>query len=80
MKNAVFWDVEPYRSCVDRRFGETYCLHLQGRKIRERGISVSRWLQSAATSVVGKHGINMTVTSLESILMFSFNFTDSVIR
>jgi hypothetical protein len=34
--NAVFWDVTPCRSCVNRRFGGTYCLHLQGRKIRER--------------------------------------------
>jgi hypothetical protein len=32
MKNAVFWDVAPYTSCVNRRFGGTYCLHLQGRK------------------------------------------------
>jgi hypothetical protein len=44
-KNAVFWDVAPCRSCVNRRFGGTYRLHLQGRKIRERGTSVSRWLQ-----------------------------------
>jgi hypothetical protein len=32
MKNAVFWDVMPCRSCVNRRFGGTYRLHLQGRK------------------------------------------------
>jgi hypothetical protein len=48
-KNAVFWDVAPCRSCVSRRFGGTYRLHLQGRKIRARGISVSRWLQAAET-------------------------------
>jgi hypothetical protein len=24
MKNAVFWDVEPRRSCVNRGFGEMY--------------------------------------------------------
>jgi hypothetical protein len=47
MKNAVFWDVAPCRSCVNRRFGETYRLHIQGRKIRERGTSVSKWLRSA---------------------------------
>jgi hypothetical protein len=35
MKNNVFWDVAPCRSCVNRRFGATYCLHLQGRKICE---------------------------------------------
>jgi hypothetical protein len=29
MKNAVFWDVAPCRSCVNRRFGGTYLLHLQ---------------------------------------------------
>jgi hypothetical protein len=28
MKNAVFWDVAPCRSCVNRRFGGTYCSHL----------------------------------------------------
>jgi hypothetical protein len=35
MKNAVLWDVAPCRSCVNRRFGGTYRLQLQGRKIRE---------------------------------------------
>jgi hypothetical protein len=34
----------PCRACVNRRFGGTYRLHLQGRKIRELGTSVSRWL------------------------------------
>jgi hypothetical protein len=48
MKNAVFWDAAPCRSCVNRRFGGTYLLHLQDRKIRERGTRVSKWLQSAA--------------------------------
>jgi hypothetical protein len=46
-RNAVFWDVVPCRSCkFNRRFGGTYRLHLQDRKIRERGFSVSRWLQT----------------------------------
>jgi hypothetical protein len=40
MKNAVFWDVAPCRSCVTQRFGGTYRLHLQSRKIRDRGPSV----------------------------------------
>jgi hypothetical protein len=30
MKNAVFWDVAPCRYFVNRRFGGTYRLHLQG--------------------------------------------------
>jgi hypothetical protein len=46
LKNAVVWDVAPCRSFVNRRFGGTYRLHLQGRIIRERGTSVSRWLQT----------------------------------
>jgi hypothetical protein len=36
MKNAIFWDVALCRACVNQRFGGTYCLHLQGRTIRER--------------------------------------------
>jgi hypothetical protein len=45
LKNAVFWVVALCTACVNRHFGGTYRLHLQGRKIRERGTSVSRWLQ-----------------------------------
>jgi hypothetical protein len=42
LNNAVFWDVAPCRSCeMNRSFGGTYRLHLQGRKISERGTSVS---------------------------------------
>jgi hypothetical protein len=49
LENAVFWDVAPCRSCVNRRFGGTYRLHLQGRKNRERGTSASKWLQTRST-------------------------------
>jgi hypothetical protein len=48
MKNADFWDVALCRSCVNRRFGGMYRLHVHGRKTRELGTSVSRWLQSEA--------------------------------
>jgi hypothetical protein len=44
IEKAVFWDVAPCRYCVNRRYGGTYRLHLQGRRqegIRER-TSVSR--------------------------------------
>jgi predicted RNA binding protein YcfA (HicA-like mRNA interferase family) len=60
MKNAVFWDVVPCRSCVNRRFRVMYRLHLQGRKIRERGTSLSRGLQTAGDTFcrnVGSHKI-----------------------
>jgi hypothetical protein len=45
-KNAVFMAIAPSRYCVNLRFGGKYRLHLQGRKIHERGASVSRWLQT----------------------------------
>jgi hypothetical protein len=32
VKNIVFWDVAPCRSCVTPRFGGTYRLYIQGRK------------------------------------------------
>jgi hypothetical protein len=47
MKN-VFWEVGLCRSCVNRSFGGTYRLNFQGRKMRQRGTSVSRWLQNVA--------------------------------
>jgi hypothetical protein len=46
LKNAVSLDVAPCRYCVNRRFGVTHRLHLQGIKICKRGTSVSRWLQN----------------------------------
>jgi hypothetical protein len=49
-KNVVFWDVALFRSCVNRRFGGKYRLHLQGRKIYVRWTSVGRWLQTARPS------------------------------
>jgi hypothetical protein len=42
MMDAVFWDAVPCRSCVNRRFGRTYRLNLQCRKICERGTSVNK--------------------------------------
>jgi hypothetical protein len=49
MKNAVFLDVAPCRSCVNQSFGGTYRLHIEDRNIHERGTSVSRWLETEAT-------------------------------
>jgi hypothetical protein len=54
LKNAVFWDVVPCISCVNRRFGGTYRLHLQGRKICECGTSLCRWLQTAGLGQLKK--------------------------
>jgi hypothetical protein len=48
----MFWNVAPCRSCVNRRFGETYHLHLLDRKIRGRGSSVSTWLAICSRSQI----------------------------
>jgi hypothetical protein len=41
-KERRLLDVALCRSCLNRLFGETYRLHLQGRKISEQGTSVKR--------------------------------------
>jgi hypothetical protein len=41
MKNAVFWDVAPDTFVINRRFGGTCSLHLQGRKNPQAKKSVS---------------------------------------
>jgi hypothetical protein len=45
MKKAVFWVVAPCSSYVNRRFGVSYCLQLQGRRICELNTAAtcSRW-------------------------------------
>jgi hypothetical protein len=66
MKNAVFWDVVPCRSCVNRRLGGMYRLHLQGRKIGERGTSVSKWLQLADFCTLKMEAIRSFETSVHT--------------
>jgi hypothetical protein len=44
MKNTIFWDImlcSPLK--VNRRFAETYRLHLQGRKISQARNQRKRW-------------------------------------
>jgi hypothetical protein len=50
MKDSVFWDVTPYDSCKNRRFGGTYSLHDQhdkNRRARKKDSSVHRMLVTA---------------------------------
>jgi hypothetical protein len=71
MKKYVFWDVAPCSSCVNRRFGGTYRLHLQVRKIRERGTSVSH---------IPEHGILYTKNCLtHSILVHIVKYNSNII-
>jgi hypothetical protein len=39
MKKTVLWDVAPCRYGVNRRFGGTYRLHLQGRRENKKSAS-----------------------------------------
>jgi hypothetical protein len=41
VKDAVFWNVSPCRSCEKLLFGGKCRLHLQGRKIRKRGTALA---------------------------------------
>jgi hypothetical protein len=55
LKNAVFRDMKPCRSCVNRRFGGTYRLHLQGRRVsparthHKSGSLLTKWLVGLKT-------------------------------
>jgi hypothetical protein len=52
MKNAVFWGVAPCRcDRLNRRFGGSYRLYLQGRKIRERRTSVPNYYTGSSLIV-----------------------------
>jgi hypothetical protein len=45
-KNAVFWDMALILILCESTFRRKYRFHLKSRTIRERGTSVSRWLQT----------------------------------
>jgi hypothetical protein len=57
MKNAVFWGLAACRcGRLNRRFGGSYRLHLQGRKIRERRTSVSRYPEDGGDTILRNVG------------------------
>jgi hypothetical protein len=71
MKNSVFWDVVPYSSCVNRRFGGTYRFHLQGGHIPENGILHSHHHEKLKSYKIYmiihiKNGINL-------LIIFTYN-------
>jgi hypothetical protein len=67
---ASFRDVAPCRSCVNQRFGGTYHLHLQGRKIHKRETSIR-------TSFAVKRLIGLTLRML-TVLGIETNMTHQV--
>jgi hypothetical protein len=50
MKNDVLWDVASCSYCVNRRFGRTNHLHLQGREIRAQGTGKNRGVQQTVAT------------------------------
>jgi hypothetical protein len=65
MKRAVFWDVAPCRNGVNRRFGGTYRLHLQGRReiIRWR-----RYVSPKSRLTPFLHGATSQKTALFTVI------------
>jgi hypothetical protein len=51
MKNAVFWDVAPCRSSVNRRFGGTCHLHIQCSSLADFSTLKMEATRSSETSV-----------------------------
>ncbi|PNF33739.1 hypothetical protein B7P43_G11226 [Cryptotermes secundus] len=49
MKKAIFLDVAPCRYCVNRRFGGTYRLHLQGKMKKEGTPQARNWCEQVLT-------------------------------
>jgi hypothetical protein len=81
MKNTIFLDMAPCRYCVIRRFGGTYRLHLQGRKILERGSSVSMWLQTVGIPTICRRvSANPVIADLEEPCGVTPSETNSVLR
>jgi hypothetical protein len=63
-KNTVFWDVAPCRSCLNRRFGGTYSLHLQGIKsVKEE----SAWASLQPPAHAGSLFANFSTLKMEVI-------------
>jgi hypothetical protein len=67
MKNAVFWDVAPCRSSVNRRFGGTYRLLFRVEKSRARNqhtaATCSRWFLARDFSTLKMEAIGSSETS-----------------
>jgi hypothetical protein len=58
MKNAVLSDVTPCGSCMNRRFGGTYCLYHQGDKNQRARNNVSNEAHCAAGRFLQEpHGV-----------------------
>jgi hypothetical protein len=66
MKNVVFWDVALCRYWVNRRFGGTYRLHLQGRKSSREEPASAGGSQLANFSTLKMEAIRSSETSVNA--------------
>jgi hypothetical protein len=74
MKNTVFWDVAPCSYFVNRRFGGTYRLHLQGRK-NPRAMNQSEW-----EAVHIPEDSILQLTNLHGLLLVAFLAYSSTLK
>jgi hypothetical protein len=67
LKSTIFWDITPCTPLkVNRCFGETYCFHLQGRKIsRARNQLESRW-QADLHDVISQKTVLFLTTAVRT--------------
>jgi hypothetical protein len=81
-KNAVFWDVAPCRSCVNPRFGGTYCLHPQGKKSmsEEPALAGGRLQKTAFFIVTALKTSNITKEKKDYIFFCDGGLLVGVIR
>jgi hypothetical protein len=78
LKNTIFWDITPRSPLkVNRRFGGTYRLHLQGRRIsRARNQPESRWLGKNA-AIVARQRLGRNVTAVTNTYATIEEFLDA---
>jgi hypothetical protein len=67
MKSIIFWDMTPCSPLsFNRRFGGTYCLHLQGRRWHSACQLLARWFAEPISSTLKKEAICSSETSVET--------------
>jgi hypothetical protein len=69
VKIAVFWALSPCISDTDRRFGETYRLHLQERRVSQATNLQNQAAAETATSMTeGFHGFPQPLQANDGII------------
>jgi hypothetical protein len=63
MKSIVFWDVMPCSLVqVTRRFGGTYCLHLERRRERDQKVTSMKHAARRASLILNGSSLSLVLT------------------